>query len=184
MGIESEAELLDFETAVALEPESLGKRLDAAMPAGLRVLGVWALPVAGRSLTALLDRAEYRAWINTDRRRLLPEEFSGLADELFHTPGWQQSQIAAFLARPSCEVERRVKGTVKTIDVRPWVREIEYRPESREVHLALGLGPQGQARPQEVLAAVYGLPGTCFRLRRVALSTERHAMPVQWAVSV
>jgi radical SAM-linked protein len=184
VGIESEAELVDFETSVALEPVTVRDRLAAAMPAGLRVLAVWALPGAGRSLTALLDRAEYRAWVNSERMRLLGEEFAGLDVQQFHDAEWQRAAIAAFLARTSCIVERRTKGTVKQIDIRPWVRELEYVPEAREVHLALGLGSQGQARPQEVLGALYGVPGTCFRLRRVGLGTQSHALPVQWSVSV
>lgn len=183
VGIESEAELLDFETSVALSAETIQARLAQALPGGLQLLEVQRLQGPGRSLTALLDRAEYRAWPNLARQRLVPAEFAGLDLGRFADPQWQRSMMDAFLALATCVVERQAKGEVKRIDVRPWVRELTFLPEAGEVQLALRLGSQGQARPQEVLAAVYGVPGSCFRLRRTALGTEQHTLPVQWALS-
>jgi radical SAM-linked protein len=173
-GVESESEMFDFETAAPLAVAAAGERLNAALPAGVRVLGVEPLVDPGPSLSAMLDLAEYRAWINEARRALLPEEFAGLEPALFDDPRWQEERIASLLGRERIDVERRAKGdVVKTVDIRPWVRGVEYLDGERALRLELRLGPQGQAKPQEVLSALYAVPGTCFRLCRTCLSVER-----------
>ena len=172
VGIESETELFDFETAFEYPPDWLRQRLNGALPAGIRVLEVQRLAAGGRSLSATLDLAEYRAWINEARQRLTPEEFVGIDDERFYDASFQTGRIVAVLARQRIEVERRSKGVLKRLDIRPFVRSIDWLPEARELQLFLRLGPNGQARPQEALQALYGVPGSCFRLRRQALLVE------------
>jgi radical SAM-linked protein len=172
VGIESEAELFDFETAKVYDGDDLVRRLNAALPPGLRVLDAWPIAGGGDSLAAQLVVAEYRAWINEARRALLPADFARLDADLFGDPERQRLAIAAVLSRDEIIVVRRSKGIEKSIDIRPFVRSIEWRPQTRAVHMTLGLGPQGQARPQEVLEALYGAPAGCFRLRRMRLSAR------------
>src|SRR5262249_9563710 len=125
VGIESEAELFDFETAVRYEPDDVRARLNRALPAGLCALEVWAIAPGGASLAARLDVAEYRAWINASRRALVPEEFDGLDLERFHDPALQSAAIAALLQRAEIEVSRSSKGSTKTVEVRQFVREVQ-----------------------------------------------------------
>ena len=173
VGIEGEAELLDFETSVPLDPKEAVVRLNAMLPAGLRVREVRPLPPGGASLSARINLGEYRAWIDEGRRRLLPEEFASLDPNCFHDAAEQRRRAESLLARERLPVQRRVKGVVKEIDIRPFIRGIDYLPDRGEQTLWLRLGPQGQARPQEVLELLHGVPGTCFRLRRQALLVER-----------
>jgi hypothetical protein len=148
------------------------ERLNAALPPGVRVLEVCRLAGVAASLSATLDLAEYRAWINAARQVFAPEEFAGLETDAFHSPVFQAERIAALCRRDRIEVERVRKGTAKVVDIRPFVAAISYLESARELQLVLRLGPNGHARPQEVLQALYGVPGTCFRLRRQALGVE------------
>jgi radical SAM family uncharacterized protein/radical SAM-linked protein len=173
VGIESECELLDFETATVYDAGDIERRLNAALPAGLAVLAVWPLEGGGDSLSAALDLAEYRAFINEPRRLLLGDEFTALA--AFDDDERQRLAIAAVLSRDTLVVTRRSKGVEKSIDIRPFIAAIEWLAAERQVRLVLRLGPRGQARPQEVLEALYGAPGTCFRLRRVRLEASADA---------
>ncbi len=175
VGVESEAELFDFETASPLVAETIVERMNTVMPADLRVLDAWRVDGSGDSLAARLDLAEYRARINDARRELVPEEFAALDLERFHDAGVQQLAIDALLQRDSIVVRRRSKGVEKDVDIRPFVRALEYLPETAEVRLVLRLGSQGQAKPQEVLQELFGVPGTCFRMRRFALLAESDA---------
>src|SRR5262249_1264141 len=75
VGIESEAELFDFETATSYDPSEVRSRLERALPAGLHILEVNPIAPGGPSLAARLDLAEYRAWLNESRRALVPDEF-------------------------------------------------------------------------------------------------------------
>jgi radical SAM-linked protein len=178
VGIESECELLDFEAAAALDGVEAAARLNAALPGGLHVHRVQALEAGEPSLAQRVNLAEYRAWVNEARRGLLPEEFAALDPVRMLDPEAQRRAAAALLERDSLPVRRTAKGATKEIDIRPFVRAIDWLPESGEVRLLLRLGPQGQARPREVLEALYGVPGTCFRLRRQALFMEREPAAV------
>ena len=175
VGIESEAELFDFETAVAYDAARVHQQLSAALPGGLHVLGVWQVNGLGDSLAARLDTAEYRIWINETRRALAPEEFATFDLERFRDPAVQQAAIEALLARDSIVITRHSKGVDKQLDIRPFIQGIEFQPAGHEVRLTLRLGSQGQAKPQEVLQQLYGVPGTCFRMQRVRLECGRDA---------
>jgi radical SAM family uncharacterized protein/radical SAM-linked protein len=172
IGIESECERFDFESAEVLDPEAVHARLDAALPAGIRVLEVERIPKAGKSLSAMLDLGVYRAWPNAVRRALCPDEFAALPVAMQSDAAFHRGKIAAFLARDSWVVERRSKGSVKPVDVRPFVRALDWDVQRNELDVQLRIGPQGQARPQEIVQAVYGVPGSCFRYRRVELGVE------------
>jgi hypothetical protein len=60
----------------------------------------------------------------------------------------------------------------KSIDIRPFVRGLEFLAADKTLRLWLRLGPSGQARPNEVLEQLYGVSGACFRVRREALLAE------------
>jgi hypothetical protein len=129
------------------------------------------------SLAASIQLGEYSAWWNEARHALTPGDFADLTAATFHDPAWQEQRIAAFLARDTVIVSRTSKGRTKELDVRQYVRSIEYRADRRETRLWLRLTSQGGARPQEIMHALYDVPGTCFRYRRDGLFSETAGLP-------
>jgi len=170
VGVEGAGELFDFESKAELDPEAAVTRLNASLPEHLRVRRLERLAPGAPPLSRCIDLGDYRAWINVHRRALEPEAFVALDGFAFEDPAAHAPRIAALLARPEIVVKR---PSGKTVDIRPFIRGVEFRRESGQVRLWLRLGSDGQARPQEVLEALYGAPGTCFRIRREALHAAR-----------
>jgi radical SAM family uncharacterized protein/radical SAM-linked protein len=172
VGLEGLGEVFDFESAQELVPDDVATRLATALPEGLRVTKVERLGDGAASLAKCIDLGEYRSWINDARRVLTPDLFADLAALPFQRTSWQEERIAALLALPSLVVQRADKGD-KSVDIRPFIHDLGFLPASGELALWLRLGPLGQARPHEVLQALYGVPGACFRVRRVWLGSEK-----------
>ncbi|UCE01420.1 MAG: TIGR03960 family B12-binding radical SAM protein [Candidatus Latescibacterota bacterium] len=170
VGIEGARELFDFESSRALDPESTRARLNASLPASVRILQLERLSARSATLSKCIDLAEYSAWPNEERRKLTPELFDGLDD--FGDPAAQRRRISALMERQTLVVTRTGKKA-RTLDIRPFIRGLEYRPERRQLRLWLRLGDHGQARPREVLEALYGVSGACFRVRRESLLSEQ-----------
>ena len=177
VGIEAEAELIDFECGTAIDVTTAAARLGAVLPAGMLVRSVREVRATDPSLAASIQLAEYTAWWNDARQALTPGEFTPLTMGAFHDPVAQQECIERFLARESVIVSRTSKGRIKDVDLRPYVRRIEYRSDRREVGLSLRVTSQGGARPQEIMQVLYGVPGTCFRYRRDGLYSETAGTP-------
>jgi len=172
VGIEAEAELLDFECTQELDLETAAWRLGAALPAAMHVRSVSPVRAGDATLAARIQLGEYVAWFNEDRWRLVPDEFEDLDPARFNDSAWQQARIDRFLAREAVVVTRTVKGRTKELDVRSYVRDLDYVAGKAVVRMHLRLSSQGGARPQEITQALYGVPGTCFRYRRNGLYSE------------
>jgi radical SAM-linked protein len=176
LGMEGSAEVFDFESSQVLDADDVAARLRTALPADLRVSAVQALAAGAPPLSRCIDLGEYRAWIDSTRRALTPELFATLDRLPFTAVGWQQERIAALLQRPQIVVVRADKEG-KSVDVRPFIADVRFLAARGEVVLWLRLGSQGQARPQEVLEALYDVPGPCFRVRRVQLGAAATLAP-------
>ncbi len=172
VGLEGLAEVFDFESSQELVADDVAGRLSAALPCGIRVFRVQRLAATAAPLSKCIDLGEYRAWINDARRVLTPDLFLTLDTLPFHHASWQEERIAALLALQSLVVQRADKDD-KSVDIRPFIHDLGFLPASGELVLWLRLGSQGQARPQEVLQALYGVPGACFRVRRVWLGAAQ-----------
>ncbi len=175
VGIEGLGELFDFETSEELDVEHLASRLNGALPRNLRVLDVRRLEPGAPTLSRCIDLGEYRAWPNDERRALEPELFEDFEALDFADPEAQQRRIHALLARSEIVVQRTGRKA-KSVDIRPFVRGLAFLPASDELRMWLRIGSSGQARPSEVLEALYGVPGACFRVRREQLTSE-NALP-------
>jgi len=176
VGTEGGAEVFDFESGQELVPEDLVARLATALPGELRVRAVQRLEAGAAPLSRCIDLGEYRAWINPARRQLTPELFLALDALPFHDAAWQEERLQALLGRASLVVTRADKEG-KSLDIRPFIRDLRYAADRGTVEMWLRLGSQGQARPQEVLEALYGVPGACFRLRRERIGAEQDIAP-------
>jgi radical SAM family uncharacterized protein/radical SAM-linked protein len=166
VGIEGFGERFDFESNQVLDVDACRARLNDSLPPALRILELQRLPAGAAPLSRCVQLGEYRAWWNTARYELTPELFDGLDAASFEDATLQRQRIQALLQRQEIRVLRQSRKGDKEIDLRPFIADVSWIPESRQVRMLLRLGSQGQARPREVLEALYDVPGACFRLAR------------------
>ena len=193
LGASSLGEYLDVKLIAPPPVEDILARLNAAAPKGLGFVAAAALTVEDRSLSRVVDCAEYVVALDPDATRRLDPPLP--------------RRLAAFCSEESIVLPRIVKGRPQPVDVRASVHSVELDPpEADQVLLAADLSPQSHtlrlrlrvaqqrtARPCEVVAALTGqesFPHTVVRvgltlgdlgpldlseLRAVALAAARNA---------
>ncbi|MFC0038594.1 TIGR03936 family radical SAM-associated protein [Actinomadura rayongensis] len=116
-GVASEAEYLELGLTEPRDPERVRRELDTALPGGLDVVDVVAVPPGSGRASALADRLEASEW----RVRL-----DGIA------PDEAAAAVAAFLAAEAVEVERLTKKGRRRFDTRPAVSRCEVDRRASE----------------------------------------------------
>jgi radical SAM-linked protein len=147
VGIESDAELLEFELADWVNPDSLIASLARQVPEGIEVTSV--------DLMRPTDKARPAAVVYTAR---LPEPCPDLADRL-----------AQLLARTEAPVVRHRPTGDKPLDARPFIEDLKAEDEG--LRMVLKTGPGGTVRPDEILRLLGLAPEAIARtdIRRVEI---------------
>jgi len=130
LGIESSAEILEFELSGWTSPRQIEKVLGEQLPEGIQVLSAEAFDRKDRSY---VDFVEYEA--------SCPGQGAALAP-----------RIRDFLALQECPVERVSDKGSKTVEIRQYVLGLDF--EGDRVFLRIRVTDQGTARPDEVLRAL------------------------------
>lgn len=157
VGVASEDELLVVSLSREVDPEDALRELAARLPAGIRLREA---KVVQSGAGPWPQRVWYEVPVG-----------DGSAIE---------AAVAEWLGRSSVTVQRRVdeRGTTRAVDIRRFVESIVV--EKDKLILVLRVGPEGTARPSEVLEAL-GLPGRelTHRIRRtrVEWSDVESALP-------
>lgn len=141
VGTAGEAEYADLELTANLPAKELFQALNAALPEGLRLIAVRAVPDGLPSLMAAVHVATYRA-VAKPGRLLNQQEL----DEM----------IAKFLAQPEIWAERKLKaGGTRRQNIRPGILALSGRLENDIMILEAELktGSNGNVRWEEVLKA-------------------------------
>ena len=150
--------LNEYFDARLIEPpteEELVKLMNAESPKGLKINAVSRLDDRKTSLSAELAAADYII-TRTDG-----EEFD-------------EEALKSFLALESLEFKRRHKGKIKKFDIRGMVLELEKLKSWDELRLQLRLGGGIQAKPTEVIEAVFNFDSSCCEIIRNQLYIERN----------
>ncbi len=82
------------------------------------------------------------------------------------TFGDLEQAMSEFLATPSVVIQRRRKGRVKQVDIRPLVRELSVTAHD-QVILTVATGGGGSVKPTEVLQAALKLDGSAVPLIKI-----------------
>lgn len=155
LGTEGRAEVLDLTLKEQLTPADLRKKLNGALPPGIRFTEVW-MPAAGEpKISRCTDAAGYTV-------RLSAEEVGDLDLE---------AALAELMARETIPIQRKRKGQWKEADLRPGILSARAR-DARTLELELRILGAGNARPDEVVRELLGrkVPGARFvRERLLAL---------------
>ena len=112
LGYESMGEILEIETAVAMEASDIKARLAAIMPEGIEITDVTSLPEQSKTLAAACIEAEYLIAVPVD------ESFRGRESELAAGYLGQQSILAKKRQKKSKELkEIDIKGMIKSLNI-------------------------------------------------------------------
>lgn len=160
VGTTSESEFVDIDLSVALDHEEVSRMLNDVFPRGLAITESAAMPLEAKSLQAVVNLATY----------VVRPGFGAVVTH---------DQLTGEIRR-LCSLEslKSVRGTghgnSKEVDVRPFLREWEVVPgaEQLTLKLAIKMGPQGSAKPEEYFRLL-PWPLERFSAHRTGLYVER-----------
>ncbi|HSM91501.1 MAG TPA: TIGR03960 family B12-binding radical SAM protein [Anaeromyxobacteraceae bacterium] len=153
VGVESECEMIDVELCGSVDAAEVARRLGPALPPGLPLLDVQALPTGAESIAAATRAVHYLAEFIGDlwTEAALAERVDAFADS-----------ARVVVSRESPAGSRAPRGGQKIatarkreIDLKEIVTHLAVEGPGR-VAFSLRADPSGSARPSEVLAAVFG----------------------------
>jgi len=159
VGMESDGEYVELHVRgwSADERNTLGRLVDkinAALPAGVRIIAAEEIPSYGKTLFDLVKGFVYRLEI--------PDTVPGTVTAVFH------HKIAIFLTSKEFMIVRQSKGKTVMKNIRPLVQNLALDPKSHTVTLTALLGEAGAAvRPIDILSEVLGLDDDAARSCRV-----------------
>jgi radical SAM-linked protein len=132
-GHTSRCEYVDLVVCLPIAAAEFGRRLDAALPEGIRVLWQRRMPPGTPALKAAIQRLRYRFTVQVSPR-----------------------QAAAFVAADAWPLTRIRKGKERTLDLKQSIPRLRVEPE--RVILDIAVRPEGMPKPDEAFASVFGVP--------------------------
>jgi len=145
LGFTSTAEMMDFWLNQAVEPALIQQQLNAALPAGIRILSVAEVPNDLPSLQASLKSAEYKVSFKAE------VDVSAV-----------NANLEDLRNKPNLIVARRNKQ----VDLKPLVEALHW--EEDKLYLLLSSRSEASARPDELLALL-GLKPEQYDIQRIGL---------------
>ncbi|MCE9624208.1 MAG: TIGR03936 family radical SAM-associated protein, partial [Deltaproteobacteria bacterium] len=140
VGVESEAEYLDIELTEFLAPEDFLARMNEELPAGISFTQARTLERKGTSLNSAIREQVYAIDVLGSE-----QEFSGDLPD----------RVLTLRNSPEVRIERRRAKELKSVDIRPFIKDIEVVAPN-QLHLVTRFGQtSGSIRPSEVLEALF-----------------------------
>ena len=131
VGVESMAEYMDMFVTDGIPAGEVLRRLNAVLPAGLKILEAEQVDVKSPSLSTLIDKTRYRISFDGGISEQLPE------------------LCVQFMAHTEFVIQRKKKGEIQSIDLRGEVASLA--PTASSIELVAGRG-----KPMEFARAIMG----------------------------
>jgi len=131
VGVESMAEYMDMFVTDGIPAGEVLQRLNAVLPAGLKILEAEQVDLKSPSLSTLIDKTRYRISIADSISEQLPE------------------LCVQFMAHSEFVIQRKKKGEIQSIDLRGEVASLT--PTASGIELVAGRG-----KPMEFARAIMG----------------------------
>ncbi len=141
VGLLSRGEYADLVMKSRPDCSQMVERLNAATVPGFEIVGAALLPEEADNGMAAVAMADY-----------LVEGIHGKDME------WAQECCLQILEKEELIIEKHTKKGVRDFDIRPGIRELEYRP-GEGVFMKLSAGSVLNIRPEQVYRAMLGLAG-------------------------
>jgi len=158
LGYTGQEELLDMTLTRPVSLGELSKRIVAALPQGLTLSQVEAVPISAPALQATVRFASYRVYLKTGP-----------------TPDGVQARVNRFLAEETHPWTRRShKGKIRQVDLRAMVNRLALRQAAGGrliLEMRLRHDNEGAGRPDEIVAAL-DLSDQVHLIERVGLVFE------------
>ena len=138
VGMETEGDYLEFQLIEDLEIEKVQEALGQSMPEGLAIQKAWRIEDGSPKLMAAATESEYEIGIYTQD----PEEFQKVLEDL--------------LATTSCMIEKKKKGRVRQVDIRPLIQMAQYDPETGILRTMLMCSGEKSLTPKTLLQQLAG----------------------------
>ena len=147
LGYESMGEILEIETAGAMEAMDIKSRLEAIMPEGIEISDVIRLPEQGKTLAAACIEAEYLIAFPVDK------SFDGREAEL----------TTGYLAQPAILAKKRQKKSkeLKEIDIKGMIKalNITFVNNNYIMTLSADSGSSSNLSPELVITSFLEFAG-------------------------
>lgn len=147
LGYESMGEILEIETAGAMEAMDIKSRLEAIMPEGIEISDVIRLPEQGKTLAAACIEAEYLIAFPVDK------SFDGREAEL----------TTGYLAQPAISAKKRQKKSkeLKEIDIKGMIKalNITFVNNNYIMTLSADSGSSSNLSPELVITSFLEFAG-------------------------
>jgi len=155
VGIESLDEVMEFDLADWTPKEDVERRLREQLPQGIELRDV---QVGDPNQVAQAREASF---------------LIEASPEIQKDPGWGREAVEALMARTDIPVERKRKGKMKTVNIRPLILAVEC--EGGALTARFRAGNAGSVHPEELLTALgFGMPDrrSEFRIVRTQVVLE------------
>jgi radical SAM-linked protein len=148
LGHLSDAEYADVTVAKPIAPQQLMERLNAVLPKGLQVLWAGKVAPGAPNVSAAITQVEYRIMLQWEAL-----SDPGQGEQMF------RHALEGFRKAEQLVVERERKGKIQRFDVKEHVPvlKLKYGSHGIEVIMSISVKESGFPKPEEVLAAVFGL---------------------------
>jgi radical SAM family uncharacterized protein/radical SAM-linked protein len=141
-GAESHGELIDIDLVDAWDAEHVRRALDAQLPDGVRVIAAETMPPRSPSIASEIAAFRYHI------------DVAGLINGAGDAP--LRQRLAAFHAANDVALVKCRKGTVRTVNARHFVTDLQLRRPAT-LDATILHGPAGTLRPADLLATVLHL---------------------------
>ena len=140
LGTTGQAEIIDILVSQPLDPQQAFERIQAVLPAGIKLHSITTVALKAPSLQHLLRQADYQVVVETDE-----------------TEAVIVKRIESLLQTDKIIQTRRRRGRDEEFDMRPWLHDLRLvavRPGEAQLHMRLTAGQFGNLRPETVLKSL------------------------------
>jgi len=149
VGMESLAEYADLQIADGGEKtEGTLGRINAFLPAGLKIMEAMEIPFQGQSLSDMITGYRCEALLSGESATM-------------------EERIRRFLGSETFMITRKTKGRLIEKDIRPLVDVLEYDSAERKLRFTVLVRSDGSVRPLEVLTCILGLDEQTAKKARI-----------------
>lgn len=138
VGVSSSHEFFDLQLTTDPAPDLLKNKLNMALPEGLKILDVKKITHHVKPLNAIINRASYSLLLRAE-----PGDIPHIIESLHRLP-----------ERDQLFVDRRNKDGMKTVNIRPWLHNVNAEAIGADrimVNLVGEIGSGGNLRPEDLV---------------------------------
>ncbi|MEK6599557.1 MAG: TIGR03960 family B12-binding radical SAM protein [Deltaproteobacteria bacterium] len=154
VGIESIAEEAVLELTEHMKPDEIHKRLNTALPDGIKILEARDIPLKLHSVSAIITETTYLISAAADLSASLTvftgNQAEGRAAQL-------QGLINRVLEKDEIIIHQQREEKKRSINIRPLIKKLSLADDNATIQLTLDRGERGSVRPYEIIAYLFGI---------------------------